>query len=154
MASIEIIKCDGCGEEVRGEERIHTNLWNDWMQIKATGVVVTEKSTIHCDDAIFHFCPKCSNPLRVMLGGEEIKGADCEEGQTVAILASGMAKIASNLGRGGMVGSQSDNGSRPLRVAATECLKKAGLVYHEYPSMPDDGWYRGDKLVASPHGDI
>ena len=61
---------------------------------------------------------------------------------TMAILANGLAKIASNLGRGGVVGSQSDNGSRPLRIAASETLKQAGMRYMEYPAVEEDGWYK------------
>jgi len=67
----------------------------------------------------------------------------------IAVLVSGLARIASNLGRGGLVGGDQDKGSRPLRVAATECLKSTGLVYREYPSVPDDGWYLGDELIGT-----
>jgi len=69
--------------------------------------------------------------------------------QTISHLVSGLARIASDLGRGGFVGSDMDKGSRPLRVEATECLKAAGLVYLEYPVVQDDGWYRGDEMVGT-----
>jgi len=67
MAGIEIMKCDGCGEEVRGAERIAFNIWNDWLEIKVTGVLIRANETCRCDDAIYHFCPKCRKPLYAML---------------------------------------------------------------------------------------
>ena len=69
--------------------------------------------------------------------------------QVIEHLVSGLARIASNLGRGGVVGGPMDKGSRPLRIEATECLKSAGLVYREYPSVSDDGWYLDDELIGS-----
>lgn len=54
-----------------------------------------------------------------------------------------LAHIASNLGRGTIIPSSFDNGSRPLRTKATEALKEAGYVYKENP----DGWYQDDTLV-------
>lgn len=58
-----------------------------------------------------------------------------------AILVDALAAIASNLGMGSCIPSEGDSASRPLRVHATEMLEKAGYVYKEYPSAPDDGWY-------------
>jgi hypothetical protein len=59
------------------------------------------------------------------------------------ILREALADIANNLGRGTMVPSSFDNGSRPLRVRATETLKQVGYIYKENP----DGWYEGNKLI-------
>ena len=59
------------------------------------------------------------------------------------ILVKALADIASNLGRGTIVPSGFDSGSRPLRARASEALKEAGYVYKEYPQVPPDGdgWY-------------
>lgn len=68
---------------------------------------------------------------------------------TIQILTSGLARIASNLGRGGVVGGQMDKGSRPLRVEATKTLQASGLVYREYPSVKDDGGYLGSEMIGT-----
>ena len=64
------------------------------------------------------------------------------ENDTMAVLVNGLASIASNLGRGGVIGSLSDAGSRPLRIAASKTLALAGMRYMEYPSVEEDGWYK------------
>lgn len=61
----------------------------------------------------------------------------------ISILGRALANIASNLGRGTIIPSSFDNGSRPLRTRATEALEEAGYTYKENP----DGWYEGDKLI-------
>ena len=65
------------------------------------------------------------------------------DNKKIGILGKALAHIASNLGRGTIVPSGFDNGSRPLRIKATEALKEAGYTFKENP----DGWYEGDKLV-------
>ena len=52
------------------------------------------------------------------------------------ILVEGLARIASNLGRGSFRPSEKDNAERPLRIKASETLHKAGYRYQENP----DGW--------------
>ena len=52
------------------------------------------------------------------------------------ILVEGLARIASNLGRGSFRPSEIDNAKRPLRIEASETLHKAGYLYQENP----DGW--------------
>lgn len=63
--------------------------------------------------------------------------------EKLGIMQKALANIASNLGRGTIVPSGFDNGSRPLRTEATQALRQAGYVYMENP----DGWYEGSKLV-------
>ena len=67
MATIEIMKCDGCEEEVRGGELIAFTLAQlGWLQLKVTGKVVHGRggsTESFCDDALFHFCPRCNGDL-------------------------------------------------------------------------------------------
>ncbi|GAH78327.1 unnamed protein product, partial [marine sediment metagenome] len=62
-----------------------------------------------------------------------------KRGHREQILAEGLARIASNLGRGSFHPSDED----PLRVEAAKALKEAGYKYMENP----DGWRRDGKLV-------
>ena len=73
MSLIEIMKCDRCGEEVRGSEMIRDALRDRWLMIKASGVLRTITADIYCADAIYHFCGKCNWPLRDMLADRSSK---------------------------------------------------------------------------------
>lgn len=66
-----------------------------------------------------------------------------KRGEGEQILAEALARVASNLGRGSLRPSEFDEGSRPLRVEASEALKEAGYEYMENP----DGWRKDGKLV-------
>ena len=74
MATIDIMKCDGCGREIRGGEVIgaHLSMMN-WLQIKVTGMLRKGNTEISCSDALFHFCPECNTPLYDMLVACEVR---------------------------------------------------------------------------------
>lgn len=65
------------------------------------------------------------------------------------VLVEALAQIASGLGRGGVVGTPSYNGARPLRLRATQALLDTGYEYAEYPLVARSGWYLKDGMMEA-----